>query len=413
MNNNGSMLIGSLLVLVLTILAAGILLRSVNESANVRRVATSTEAFWSAEAGVQKSVYDYNYNNCNSFVQQGSSTHCVTCSNCGVSNKTLAVSITSSCDYDVTINNSNTIMTSTASCPNRSATNPIKRVVQASMGITSPFAYAAFAKNSVNLSNNTFVDSYISSNGAYSNATSLPNGDVGTNGTGAGTIVVNNNATVEGNVSTGSGGTVTVGSGGLITGTTTHNNNVLLPDVSVPSTLTGLVSGGTYSFSNGQTKTLTAGAYKYTNISMGNNATLNITGGIVQIYLTGVSALTASNNTVVNIASGSSLQIYVDGVLNINNNVALNVSGNLPKNLQIYSTYSGANGMQINNNSHIYAAVYAPNTDISIGNNGDIFGSLIGKTVVASNNAAVHYDETLKTITTTSGTTGVTNWQEI
>ena len=76
--------------------------------------------------------------------------------------------------------------------------------------------------------------------------------------------------------------------------------------------------------------------------------------------------------------------------------------------------YPGANGVNINNNSALEAAVYAPGTDISIGNNGDILGSIVGKTVTLSNNAALHYDETLQTLANSSaGLTGVTQWQEL
>ncbi len=385
---------------------------SVHESSNVRRMASSAEAFWTAEAGINKSTYELNHG-CANFKQQGTNIACASCSSCGAGNKVLAFSIAGSCDYDATINNANTSVTVVGSCPSRSAPQPVQRSVQVAIGTASPFTYAAFGKVSVSLSNNTFVDSYDSSAGVYSNGNSDTNGSVGTNGTAVGSIVINNNATVGGNVSTGVGGTVTLGGGALVTGTTTHTNNVSIPDVSVPAALTGLASSGTLTLNNNQSQNIAAGDYKYTNIDMKNNTTLNIMGGPVRLYLTGAAALAAANNVAINIVNGASLQIYVDGVFTVNNNVALNVAGNLPKNLQVYSTYSGANGIAINNNSDIFGAIYAPQTDIAIGNNGDIYGSIIGKTITASNNAAVHYDETLQSLANTSGATGVTSWKEI
>ena len=410
MNKHGSLAIGLLLLLVLTALAAGLLLRGVNENQLANRFANSTQAFWAAEAGVQKTVWEINSNNCADFVQQGTSTACTSCTSCGAGNKTMAVSISGSCDYDVVMNNGNTTATSTGACPNRSSSSVIKRNVQATISATSPFKYAAFSNGAVTLSNNTFIDSYNSNNGAYSVSNSATNGSIGSNGTTAGIISIGNNISIGGNVSTGVGGTATVGSNTTITGTTTHTNAVPLPAVIVPSALTGLASGGAYNV--GTNRTLTTGDYKYTSVSTDNNSTLNITGN-VRLYLTGALAFPAGNNVAITVASGATLQIFIDGTLTINSNVILSSSGNIPKSIQIYSTYSGANGITIGNNGVLAAAVYAPGTDISIGNNNDFFGSVIGKTVAVHNNAAIHYDESLGNLSTVVGSTGVTVWQEI
>ncbi len=409
MNKHGSLAVGLLLLLVFTALAAGVLLRGVNENILANRFANSTQAFWAAEAGVQKTIWEINHNNCVDFVQQGTSTACTSCTSCGAGNKTMAVSISGSCDYDVVMNNGNTTATSTGACPNRSSSSVIKRNVQATIGQKSPFQYAAFSQGAVTLNNNTFIDSYNSNNGAYGGANTATNGSVGSNGTTAGIISIGNNISLGGSVSTGAGGTVTVGNNSIITGTTTHTNDVSLPAVTVPSALTGLPNGGTQ---NGSA-TLTAGDYKYTSISMGNNTTLNITGGNVRLYLTGASAFSAGNNVSITVASGAMLQVFVDGTLSIGNNVTLSSSGNVPKNIQIYSTYSGANGVTVNNNGVLAAAIYAPGTDVSIGNNDALFGSVIGKTVAVNNNAAIHYDESLGNLITTVGSTGITVWQEI
>ncbi len=413
MNKHGSLAVGLLLLLVLTALAAALLLRGVNENTLANRFANSTQAFWAAEAGVQKTIWEINNNNCVDFVQQGTSTACVSCTSCGAGNKTMAVSISGSCDYDVVMNNGNTTATSTGACPNRNSSSVIKRKVQATISPASPFKYAAFSQGAVTLSNNTFIDSYNSNNGAYSVSNSATNGDIGSNGTTAGIISLGNNISLGGDLSTGVGGTATVGNNTVITGTTTHANALPLLAVTVPSALTGLSSGGTYSITDNHSATLTTGDYKYTSLSMGNNATLNITGGNVRIYLTGASAFSANNNVNITVASGATLQIFVDGTLNIGNNVTLASSGDVPKNIQIYSTYSGANGVTVNNNGLLAAAVYAPGTSVSIGNNGDIFGSVIGKTVAFNNNTAVHYDESLGNLSTVVGSIGVTVWQEI
>ncbi|MBI4308866.1 MAG: hypothetical protein HY591_00890 [Candidatus Omnitrophica bacterium] len=411
MNRRGSIVFSLLLVLVLTGLGAGVLLRSVNENKIANRTSNSTQAFWLAEAGVQKTIWEINYNNCAGFVQQGTSTACASCTICGSGNKTMAVSISGAGDYDVVMDNGNTIATSTGSCPSRASASVIQRAVQANIGKKSPFGYAAFSQGQVTLANNTFVDSYNSNNGPYDTSTnSDTNGDIGSNGTTAGIISIGNNISVGGDVSTGVGGTVTVGSNSEISGTTTQGAGVSLPAVTVPAALTGLASSGVKSVSG--SSDMDAGDYKYSSMSMDNNATLNVTGA-VRLYLTDASAFTAANNVTINIDSGASLQIFVDGVLTINNNVTLSSATNAPKDLQIYSTYTGSNGVTINNNGVLSTAIYAPATDVSVGNNGDIYGSIIGETVSLNNNSALHYDESLSTLSTPVGTTGVTVWQEI
>ncbi len=414
MNKHGSLAVGLLLLLVLMVLAAGVLLRGVNENILANRFANSTQAFWAAEAGVQKTIWEINYNNCADFVQQGTSTACTSCTSCGAGNKTMAVSISGSCDYDVVVNNGITTATSTGACPNRSSSSVVKRNVQATIGPKSPFQYAAFSQGAITLSNNTFIDSYNSNNGAYGGGNTATNGSVGSNGTTDGVITLGNNISLGGSVSTGVGGTVTVGNNTTITGTTTHTNNVSLPVVVVPSALTGLGNGGVYSIAKNGSATLTAGDYKYTSVNMSSNSTLNITGGNVRLYLTGASAFPADNNTnTITVADGATLQLFIDGTLSFRNNFTLSSSGNVPKNIQIYSTYSGANGMKIDNNGVLAAAIYAPGTDISIGNNDDLLGSVVGKTIVVNNNAAIHYDESLGSLITSVGTTGITVWQEI
>ena len=50
----------------------------------------------------------------------------------------------------------------------------------------------------------------------------------------------------------------------------------------------------------------------------------------------------------------------------------------------------------ISGNGALYAGIYAPQADIVL-NAGEVFGSIVGKSVrLNGNNAHVHYDEALK-----------------
>ena len=412
MNKKGSLAYTLLLILVLTALSAAILLRSVNENTIASRVANSSAALWAAEAGVQKAFWEYTYNNCVGMVQQGTATACVSCSSCGGGNKTLAATLSGYGDYDVVLNNANSQIQSVGSVPSRSSTKKVVRNIQTALSKPSIFSYGIFAKGQVTIANNALVDSYNSTNGLYGGANILHNGNVGSNGTTAGIVNVNNNGTVYGNVSTGAGGTVTQGNGSIVSGTITNDNSIELPSVVVPSTLTGLSSGGTYSVGNNATQTLNAGDYKYTNVSLSNNSTLNVN-GTVRLYLTGASAFTTQNNVIINVNSGANLTIYTDGVTTFNNNITINNVAKDASKFLIYSTYSSnTNGVTLNNNSASYVGVYAPNTKIDISNNAGLFGAVVGKAVNLNNNGEVHYDEALASMANPYEDAIINNWQE-
>jgi hypothetical protein len=412
MNNQGSLAYALLLVLVLTALSAAILLKSVNENSIASRVASSSAALWAAEAGVQRAFWEYRYNNCIGMVQEGTATACSSCSSCGGGNKTLAATLSGYGDYDVILNDASSQIRSVGSIPSRSSAKKVVRNIQTALSKPSIFSYGIFAKGQVTIANNALVDSYNSLNGLYGGANILHHGNVGSNGTTAGIVNVNNNGTVYGNVSTGAGGTVTQGAGSVVSGTITNDNSIELPSVVVPTTLTGLASGGTYSASNNQTKTLNAGDYRYTNVSLSNNSILNIN-GTVRLYLTGANALTTGNNVIINVNSGANLTVYSNGVVTFNNNVTINNVAKDASKFLIYSTYSSSTyGVTLNNNSASYVGVYAPNTKIDISNNAGLFGAVVGKEVNLNNNGQVHYDEALASMANPYENVIVNNWQE-
>lgn len=406
-NERGAALVIALtIVVVLSVLGTAFVMRTVTENMVAQKHAASTQAFWLADAGVQMATWQMTSNNCAGFVQCGTATACTSCTSCAGGDKCLAGTLGTNGDYDVTLNNANTLITSTGSYPSRSASNRVRRNVQVAVSNGALFSHAAFAQNSISLSNNVTTDSYDSSVGNYGGANIGTNGSIGTNGTTAGTVAIGANVTVQGNASTGAGGTVTTGANSTISGTTTHTNNVTLSSVTIPSELSGLADSGTIS----TTTTLSAGDYKYAAIDLSNNKTLTVDGN-VRLYLTGTSAFSAGNNVTINISAGSSLTVYSDGSINFDNNSVINNVSKKPDKFLIYSAYTGADGVLISNNGSIYSAIYAPETDISVTNNGSFFGAVVGKTVSMSNNASLHYDQALTSILGGAGYS-TSSWQE-
>lgn len=412
-NERGSIIFAFLLALVITVLGVAILTRAFVDNTLTYRATNSSKAFWVAEAGIQRAVWEYKSNSCRGLFSSAG-TACTSCSNCGTGNKILAASLSNSAgDYDITLNAANTLVTAVGSYPSRTHVKKLQRTVRYVIGLVNPFSYAMFSSGNIVINNNATVDSYDSNVGLYGSSGNVKsNGDVGTNGGTIDVLTVGNNATIMGDASTGPGGTIDVGNGGSITGTQTHSNNISLPAVTVPSTLTSLSSGGTLSVANNNTSTLTAGNYKFSNIDMRNNAVLNITGS-VNLYLTGANALSTMNGVSINITAGATLKVYVDGVLDVKNNATLNNVSKLPSSLQIYSTYTGSNGVILGNNGDMYGAIYAPNTGLTVNNNGSYYGSVVGGVVTLANNGEVHYDEQLANLNNPYASTVFSSWQEL
>ncbi len=420
MNNRGSIAYALFLILILSGLSAAILLRSVNENRVAQRVAKSSAALWSAEAGVQKVSWEYSYNNCQGMFQSGTNTACSSCTSCGGGNKTLAATLSGYGDYDVTLNNANTQIQSVGSVPSRSDAKMVQRHVQTALGKPSIFAYGVFAQGQVTLVNNSLVDSYNSNTAGYGGSNILSNGNVGTNGGTANIITVDNGAVVKGNVSTGPGGTVL--NNGTINGSITNTNSVALPAVIVPSSLTSLSGNTALSVAKNSSQTIAAGDYKYTSASLSNGSTLVISGN-VRLYLTSTSSAldTGQNSVNIQINSGASLTVYSDGVVNFGNKTAVTYVAGIPKpaDFLIYSTYTGSDGVILNNNNTIYAGIYAPTTDINVGNScnsvnctSGFFGSVVGKTVTLSNNDKIHFDEALASMSNPFENAIISSWQE-
>lgn len=387
-DNKGSTLaITMLTILVLTILGQAIMLSSAAENRATQAYFGSTEAFWLADAGIHKALWEFTQNSCHGFVQEGTTTYCASCSSCGSGNKTLAATLNTG-DYDIVLNKDNTNAKSTGCWPSRTSPKRVRQIVQLDSG--SLFKYGAFASDNITIGNNAIIT-----------------GNVGTNSTAAGTIDINNGVQITGDVSTGPGGTVN--NGGTITGSTTNTNNVLLPPVIVPASLTSCSSEGTITNS-----TTISGSHKYTAINLSNNKTLTFS-GTANIYLTSTTnAFTTGNNFQVVLNPGANVNIYSDGKITLSNNGDTNKYSTAPNpgdpsKLTIYSTYSGANGVQITNNGVFYGAIYAPTTDATINNNGGFYGSVVGKTLSLSNNIHLNYNQVLGG----NITSATRKWQEL
>lgn len=293
------------------------------------------------------------------------------------------------------------------------------------------FAYAMFGRSQLQVNGQAATDSYDSSLGPYSVTNNRSNlgGDLGTNGSASlGGAQIGGNLSV---FSTPMGSTSIVAAGGAqinIAGTVTTNGEVSglnasntgtalppgpspiqtqqsnaqksLPAVpSAPATATNL---GSLSLSGNSSRTLTAGDYVVSSISITGRAQLRIdnSAGPVNIYVQGANA---------------SIDIGGNGIF----------AAGQPSALRIW--YGGSGDTSVHGNGDFTGVIYAPNSQISISGNGAIYGAVVGNGVsingTGSNGGKFHYDRSLSSAntsltysqnTTTSRLSGMhtVSWQE-
>ena len=392
---NGVVLIMVFMIMIALVLIVGAYLYVVStQMKSAGYDISNAKAFWIAEAGVQKTVYYFktssSYRNSpQSFTENfGGGTYTV-----------LQPVSDSQGGYNVT---------------STGTSGGIKRKITCNIKGGSVFNYGGFGSSSVTMTNSAYTDSYNSSLGLYNvNGNIGSDGDVGGNAD----ISMSNSAHINGDASTGPSGTFSDPTHKYVSGTVTNANNVSLPAVVIPSTLTGLVSGGAVNVSNSGTMTLNSGNYKFSTIGLSNSATLtiNATTAPVNIYLTGnIYSINISNSASIIIPATNTYPVtfYTDGGTSISNGSVVNNSYN-PANLILYNT--SANAVSIANSGNFYGAIYAPLASVSLSNSSTIYGSVISNLLTMANSAAIHYDKALTNVSMSGGTSSysVTKWQEV
>jgi Tfp pilus assembly protein PilX len=364
-----------------------------------------------AEAGIERGIWEMNYGN----ISTWSGT---------TSQRTLALSGVQASGGAVVGNIAVTVFnpavanpviesTGTVAWTGSSTLSRTLRVVLQTTGAPSLFNYGFFANGNVNLSNNALVDSYDSQNGAYGGANILTNGDVGTNSTANGAITLSNNSTVKGDATVGYLGNPATGiklaNNSTITGTeSAESSTKSLPSVPPP---TGLTNRGNLSVGNNGTATISASG-QYGNFSAANNAVITINADCT-LYITGM--FTMSNNSQLKITNGAKVQIYFAGDWSLSNNCQINNVSQDPTKLMMFGTDTFTGNKTFSNNTATYAAMYFPKANVTLANNGAIYGAIIANNITAANNGVLHFDEALMNVQpgfVTGSGFSVKSWQE-
>ena len=100
----------------------------------------------------------------------------------------------------------------------------------------------------------------------------------------------------------------------------------------------------------------------------------------------------------VHVVVAGTVKIFLTGQLDAGGGSSFVNPSAVPANLQFSSSYAGKDGVKLSGGSSAYLSVYAPRTSVELTGGAPVFGALLGKTLVISGGAAVHYDVQMVTV---------------
>jgi len=220
------------------------------------------------------------------------------------------------------------------------------------------------------------VDSFDSGIGPYDpTSNSGLHGNLGANGD----VDISYNSTIGGNIQAGDG--IFNSAGVTVTGTQSSelSPNPTDPGVPFPTVTPGVTPTGTLTVPAGGTVTLSAGTYYYRNISMGDGATLATSGGTVTIYVTGP-PITSTNK-----------------LADLGRNATMGANPGTQLNIITKSDGSSADFLTFvaQDNFRLYGSLYGKNTDVYLGSNSQVYGSVIGRTIRVRSGSQIHFDQAM------------------
>ncbi|KPJ66762.1 MAG: hypothetical protein AMJ43_07080 [Coxiella sp. DG_40] len=268
---------------------------------------------------------------------------------------------------------------------------PVRRKVTSTFKLEGLFEYAIFTQGIMTLRNGTTISAY-----------NLDAGDpplqIGTNSTQVGAITSKLGVTIDGDVIVGVGGNPNTVINSCLEGVITGNTYSLpethkTPPITVPEYLLNMPSSGTIT-----TSTTITNSAKYDAISLTGTSNAITINGAVELYVIG--SIRLGNTCQIKIVDATtnpnaSLTLYVGGNILFDNGSAINNLSMDAHKLKIYGLDT-CTKIDLKNSGTFYGAIYAPNADIHLYNNSEIYGSIVGKTFVQDVGANVHYDASLR-----------------
>ncbi|MBA7570599.1 hypothetical protein ES708_12352 [subsurface metagenome] len=264
-----------------------------------------------------------------------------------------------------------------------------QRKVYATTRLKSVFEFAIGVKDNITLSPGVTVEGWTSD--PTITDTSLL---IGTNSTLADSIVLEDNAIVDGDVAVGVGGdvdTAIAATGATITGQKfALPQEQEFPPIAVPIDLDfkGVIDDSI-------PQLVPADSGMYTSFTLGNSGSIDVNEGDVVLHIIG--DVTIRNGAEINIKNGASLTVYLVGDWVSHNNSSINTESQTPADFTLYGLGNEDQTIDLKAKGEFYGAVYAPDANVVIHAKTDIYGAVVCKNFdMKNNNTVFHYDAALK-----------------
>ena len=261
--------------------------------------------------------------------------------------------------------------------------------------------FAAFGKEGLHMDSNARADSFNSTTGTYesqavnsvgTNMYASANGDVGSNGD----VNMDQNSQVWGDATAGPEHDTYLLGIAEVTGSTTPMDEAMeFPPITVPT----YTNFGTLTVT--ATTTIPASNRTYSNVRVNASKTLNITGP-ANIVMTNLEVRGGGR---VNIdATNGPVEIWVIDDFIMNSNAQIASTDFLARNVRINLVSDNVINPEVKvdldeidfeSNSKIYGTIYAPNAQVTIDSNFELFGSMIARKVDLNSDCFIHFDEDL------------------
>jgi len=233
------------------------------------------------------------------------------------------------------------------------------------------FEEALFGEAEVVLTGNTSTDSYDSTLGAYGGSNRFATGGVHSNGN----ITLTGSSTINGDAKPGPESAVIFKGNPTVTGLkdAADSDRELAP-VTIPA---GAVALGDVVVKQNDRRTITAGTYVVQNLDVNGSGILTID------------------------SSAGGVTFFVTGWVRIGGAGKVVVTANGPRGFSIMQIGNG--GVWVGGSGEMPAAIYAPDSHLTVDGAGDLYGGFIGAGAHLDGSGQVHFDQSLRTATTASG----------
>ncbi|MCH7791849.1 MAG: fibro-slime domain-containing protein [Planctomycetes bacterium] len=238
----------------------------------------------------------------------------------------------------------------------------------------------------ISMDQNTTIDSWDSEAGTYDD-TMASDAVVATNADET-QISINATATLGGDLMVGpDGDPAAATSSGSVEGLAGVLDSIGdLPTVTVPTNLGP--STGDWSIGSFTTATISTWKLHVDNFTVDQFSTVYIDGNVI---IRVDQSFNLARGVKIELTPGSTLVLYTLGTFNAyNQDVTINANTMDPSLVTIYQL--GTTPIEFSQNAQIYANIVAPNADLILNSDADLYGSFIGQSITLDSDAGMHID---------------------